>query len=89
MPSDHAHGPEALRRLLLVVVTDRRRCRGDLVEACAAALRGGATAVLLRDLDLPARERRSLARRRTNSSTSTGHSSDSRRLIPGPRSSSS
>jgi len=53
---------EALRRLLLVVVTDRGRCRGALVDACAAAVRGGATAVLLRDRDLPRRERARIAR---------------------------
>jgi thiamine-monophosphate kinase len=54
---------EALRNLLLVVVTDRKRCRGDLVASCEAALRGGATAVLLRDKDLPRSRRRALARR--------------------------
>ena len=53
---------EALRRLLLVAVTDRGRCRGDLAESCEAAVRGGATAVLLRDRDLPRGERRRLAR---------------------------
>jgi thiamine-monophosphate kinase len=53
----------ALRHLVLVVVTDRRRCRGDLVASCEAALRGGATAVLLRDRDLPRGTRLSLARR--------------------------
>ena len=51
------------RGLLLAAVTDRRRVRGDPVEACAAALRGGATAVFLRDRDLPGRERAALARR--------------------------
>jgi thiamine-monophosphate kinase len=53
----------ALRNLLLVVVTDRGRCRGDLVASCEAAVRGGATAILLRDKDLPRAERRALARR--------------------------
>ncbi|HEU4395036.1 MAG TPA: thiamine phosphate synthase, partial [Planctomycetota bacterium] len=53
---------EALRRLLLVVVTDRGRCRGALVKSCEAAVRGGATAVLLRDLELPRGDRRRLAR---------------------------
>jgi thiamine-monophosphate kinase len=51
----------AERALLLVAVTDRRRCRGDLVVACEAAVRGGATAVLLRDRDLPRGKRRALA----------------------------
>ena len=51
----------AERALLLVAVTDRRRCRGDLVAACEAAVRGGATAVLLRDTDLPRARRRVLA----------------------------
>ncbi len=54
---------EALRNLLLVVVTDRERCRGDLLASCEAAVRGGATAVLLRDKELPRGERRRLARR--------------------------
>jgi thiamine-monophosphate kinase len=54
---------EALRRLLLVAVTDRGRCRGDPVAACEGAVRGGATAVLLRDRDLPRGERARLARR--------------------------
>ena len=53
----------ALRGLLLVVVTDRGRCRGDLLGSCEAALRGGATAILLRDRDLPRAERRRFARR--------------------------
>lgn len=53
----------ALRDLLLVVVTDRKRCRGGLVESCEAALRGGATAVLLRDRDLSRAGRGDLARR--------------------------
>lgn len=53
---------EALRNLLLVVVTDRKRCRGDLLESCEAAVRGGATAVLLRDKDLPRGERRQFAK---------------------------
>jgi len=53
---------EARRRLLLVAVTDRRRCRGDLLRACEAAVRGGATAVLLRDRDLPRAGRRRLAK---------------------------
>ncbi len=53
----------AERALLLVAVTDRRRCRGDLVTACEAAVRGGATAVLLRDRDLPRGRRRALAMR--------------------------
>jgi thiamine-monophosphate kinase len=54
---------ETLRRLLLVVVTDRKRCRGDLVASCEAAVRGGATAVLLRDKELPRAKRRALAKR--------------------------
>ncbi len=54
---------EALRNLLLVVVTDRKRCRGELVASCEAAVRGGATAILLRDKDLPRAKRRALARK--------------------------
>jgi len=53
----------AEQALLLVAVTDRKRCRGDLVAACEAAVRGGATAVLLRDTDLPKARRRALARK--------------------------
>lgn len=70
--------PEAGRRaalargLLLCAVTDRRRIPGDPVGACGAALRGGATAVLLRDRDLPARERRVLARRLRRATAEVG-----------------
>ncbi|HET6951101.1 MAG TPA: thiamine phosphate synthase [Acidimicrobiales bacterium] len=47
---------------LVVVVTDRVQAGGrGLVPTVAAALAGGAGAVLLRDKDLPRRERRALA----------------------------
>jgi thiamine-phosphate pyrophosphorylase len=53
----------ALRdRLRLVVVTDRRRARGSLVDVVRAAIRGGASAVQLREKDLSARELMELAR---------------------------
>ena len=50
---------EALR---LVVVTDRKRVRGSLLEVVRAALRGGATCVQLREKDLGARDLLALAR---------------------------
>lgn len=39
-------------RLRLVLVTDRRRARGDLAAAVANAVEGGVTAVVLREKDL-------------------------------------
>lgn len=39
-------------RLALLLVTDRRTARRDLAEAVACALRGGVTAVMLREKDL-------------------------------------
>jgi thiamine-phosphate pyrophosphorylase len=45
----------------LVVLTDRRIARGPLVEVVRAAVRGGASWVILRERDLPYAERASLA----------------------------
>lgn len=39
-----------------MLVTDRRQCRGDLVQAAAAAVEGGVHAVQLREKDLSATE---------------------------------
>ncbi|MBI3844652.1 MAG: thiamine phosphate synthase [Planctomycetes bacterium] len=50
-------------QLRLVVVTDRKKAAKPLAEVVAAALRGGATAVQLREKDLGARELMALARR--------------------------
>jgi thiamine-monophosphate kinase len=61
MPPRGNEPPAAIRRLALIAVTDRRRIRGDPRVACRAALRGGATAILLRDRDLRRSERRALA----------------------------
>ena len=50
--------------LRLYVITDRTLARGrDQVELVAAALRGGATMVQLRDKDLPARDQYALGQR--------------------------
>ncbi|WP_222268205.1 thiamine phosphate synthase [Modestobacter marinus] len=49
----------ALPRLL--VLTDRTRCAGSLTGTVAAAVAGGARAVVLREKDLPAAERARLA----------------------------
>jgi thiamine monophosphate synthase len=46
----------------LLVLTDRSRCRGQLRDAVAAAVDGGARAVVLREKDLPEPERDRLAR---------------------------
>ena len=51
--------PSTLPRLL--VLTDRFQCAGPLVEVVAAAVRGGARAVVLREKDLPDAERDHLA----------------------------
>lgn len=45
----------------LVVLTDRRLAAGPLIEVVAAAVRGGAAWVVLRERDLPYAERRRLA----------------------------
>ncbi|GIE96085.1 thiamine phosphate synthase [Paractinoplanes rishiriensis] len=45
----------------LVVLTDRRLAAGPLIEVVAAAVRGGAGWVVLRDRDLPYAQRRRLA----------------------------
>jgi thiamine-phosphate pyrophosphorylase len=45
----------------LLVLTDRTRCAGPLVETVAAAVAAGARAVVLREKDLPAPERDRLA----------------------------
>ncbi|MBX6357944.1 MAG: thiamine phosphate synthase [Micromonosporaceae bacterium] len=45
----------------LLVLTDRRQARRSLVEVVAAAVEGGARAVVLREKDLPCRERAALA----------------------------
>ncbi|GAA4597352.1 thiamine-phosphate pyrophosphorylase [Actinoplanes octamycinicus] len=45
----------------LVVLTDRRSAAGPLVETIAAAVRGGASWVVLRERDLPRDERAELA----------------------------
>ena len=45
----------------LLVVTDRTQAAGPLADVVAAAVDAGARAVLLRDRDLPARERAALA----------------------------
>ena len=45
----------------LVVLTDRRLAAGPLVEVVAAAVRGGAAWVILRERDLPYARRRALA----------------------------
>lgn len=47
----------------IVVVTDRRQARGALVDVVAAAVRGGARTVLLREKDLPRVRRLALAGR--------------------------
>lgn len=48
----------------LLVLTDRRSCRGaDLVDTVAAAVDGGARAVVLREKDLPPHRRAALADR--------------------------
>ncbi len=49
--------------LRLLVVTDRARTPGDPAAAAAAAVRGGADGVILRDRDLPPRQREALVRR--------------------------
>jgi thiamine-phosphate diphosphorylase len=45
----------------LLVLTDRQSCRRPLVEVVAAAVEGGARAVVLREKDLPVAERAALA----------------------------
>lgn len=40
-------------RVALLLVTDRRKVRGNIGEAVARALQGGVTAVMLREKDLP------------------------------------
>ncbi|WP_436523958.1 thiamine phosphate synthase [Actinoplanes sp. HUAS TT8] len=45
----------------LVVLTDRRSAAGPLVETIAAAVRGGAAWIVLRDRDLPRDQRLDLA----------------------------
>ena len=45
----------------LVLLTDRRLAAGSLVRVVAAAVRGGAAWVILRERDLPHAERRALA----------------------------
>ncbi|MGY2067068.1 thiamine phosphate synthase [Blastococcus sp. SYSU DS0619] len=52
-------GPRSLPRLL--VLTDRTQCRGDLTGTVARAVAAGARAVVLREKDLPLRERVALA----------------------------
>ena len=47
----------------LLVLTDRRQCRGPLLETVARAIDGGARAVVLREKDLPLAERERLAER--------------------------
>jgi thiamine-phosphate diphosphorylase len=47
----------------LLVLTDRQSCRRPLVEVVAAAVDGGARAVVLREKDLPVAERAALAER--------------------------
>jgi thiamine-phosphate pyrophosphorylase len=47
----------------LMLVTDRHRCAGDLVETVEAALEGGVNLVQLREKDLPAGDLFRLARR--------------------------
>jgi thiamine-phosphate pyrophosphorylase len=49
-------------RLRLVLITDRKRARKPLATVVQAALRGGATAVQLREKDLGARDLLELAR---------------------------
>ncbi len=55
-------GEELRRALRLCLVTDRRRCALPLAEAVGRAVRGGVTAVQLREKDLPEGEVRELAR---------------------------
>ncbi len=45
----------------LLVLTDRSQCTGPLVDTVAAAVDGGARAVVLREKDLPEHERDCLA----------------------------
>ncbi len=45
----------------LLVLTDRSQCTGPLVDTVAAAVDGGARAVVLREKDLPEHERNRLA----------------------------
>ncbi|MFI1993291.1 thiamine phosphate synthase [Actinoplanes sp. NPDC020271] len=47
----------------LVVLTDRRSAAGPLVETIAAAVRGGAAWIVLRERDLPVEQRADLAAR--------------------------
>jgi thiamine-phosphate diphosphorylase len=56
-----SNGPRAPRLPRLLVLTDRSQCAGPLVEVVAAAVRGGARAVVLREKDLPDAERDHLA----------------------------
>ena len=49
------------KQLRLLLVTDRLACKGRMTQAVESALRGGATAVMLREKDLGAREMLSLA----------------------------
>ncbi len=45
----------------MLVLTDRSQCAGRLVDTVAAAVDGGARAIVLREKDLPAQERDRLA----------------------------
>ncbi|HEY0508736.1 MAG TPA: thiamine phosphate synthase, partial [Blastococcus sp.] len=45
----------------LLVLTDRTQCAGPLLDVLAAAVDGGARAVVLREKDLPEEERAALA----------------------------
>lgn len=47
----------------LLVLTDRTQCRRPLVETVAAAVEGGVRAVVLREKDLPTKQRHVLAER--------------------------
>ncbi len=51
-----------LPRPCLMLVTDRHQCKGDLVSAVAAAVKGGVHAVQLREKDLSASELVALGR---------------------------
>ena len=56
-------GPRAVPAGTVLVVTDRRQARPPLPEVVAAAVAGGARWVLLREKDLPYRQRYALAER--------------------------
>ena len=53
--------PANVQCLRLMLITDRSICSGQMVERVGAALRGGVTAVMLREKDLSTRDLYELA----------------------------